>query len=79
MNYLLLYLSQFYYKTPKDIRLNCSYCCVYDFPSTNERNLISRKLGVLTDQCIKATKKPYSFLYVDKLQKIVKRNFYGMI
>ena len=31
----------------------------------------------LKDQYIKATKQPYSFLYVDKPMKTVKRNFYG--
>ena len=37
-----IYLSQSFYKTPKDIRLNCSHYVVYEFPSNNERNLISR-------------------------------------
>ena len=33
----VIYLSQSFYKTPKDIRLNCSHFCIYDFPSSNER------------------------------------------
>ena len=45
-NCSVIYLSQSFYKTPKDIRLNCSHFCVYDFPSSNERSLISRELGV---------------------------------
>ena len=45
----------------------------------NERNMISRELNVTRDQYIKATKHPYSFLYVDKPMKTVKRNFYGNI
>ena len=40
-NCSVIYLSQSFYKTPKDIRLNCSHFCVYDFPSSNERGLIS--------------------------------------
>ena len=75
----VIYLSQSYYKTPKDIRLNCSHYCVYEFPSSNERNLISRELGVNKEDYMQATKKPYSFLYVDNPRKIVKRNFYGNI
>ena len=75
----VIYLSQSFYGTPKDIRLNCSHFCVYDFPSSNERNLISRELGVSKEDYIKATKKPYSFLYVDKPMKLIKRNFYGKI
>ena len=78
-NCSVIYLSQSFYKTPKDIRLNCSHYVVYEFPSNNERNLISRELNVTKDQYEKATKKPYSFMYVDKPKKMVKRNFYGNI
>ena len=78
-NCSVIYLSQSFYGTPKDIRLNCSHFCIYEFPSSNERNLISRELGVDKEQYIKATNKPYSFLYVDKPKKLIKRNFYGKI
>ena len=71
-NCSVIYLSQSFYGTPKDIRLNCSHFSVYEFPSSNERNLISRELGVDKQQYIKATKKPYSFLYVDKPKKLIK-------
>ena len=59
----------------KNIRLNCSHFCVFDFPSSNERNLISCELGVTKEQYLKSTQKPYSFLYVDKPMKSVKINF----
>ena len=78
-NCSVIYLSQSFYGTPKDIRLNCSHFCVYEFPSSNERNLISRELGIDKEQYIKATKKPYSFLYIDKPKKLVSRNFFGRI
>ena len=78
-NCSVIYLSQSFYKTPKDITLNCSHYVIYDFPSNNERNMISRERNVTKDQYIKATKQPYSFLYVDKPMKTVKRNFYGNI
>ena len=78
-NCSVIYLSQSFYGTPKDIRLNCSHFCIYEFPSCNERNLISRELGVNKEDYIKATKKPYPFLYVDKPKKQNKRNFYGNI
>ena len=67
-NCSVIYLSQSFYKTPKDIRLNCSHYVIYDFPSSNERNMISRELNVTKDQYIKATKQPYSFLYLDNLK-----------
>ena len=78
-NCSIIYLSQSFYGTPKDIRLNCSHFCIYEFPSPNERNLISRELGVDKEQYINATNKPYSFLYVDKPKKLIRRNFYGKI
>lgn len=78
-NCSVIYLSQSYYKTPKDIRLNCSHFCVYEFPSTNERGLITRELGVTKEQYDRAVNKPYSFLYVDKPDKKITRNFYGKI
>ena len=63
----------------QDIRLTCSHYVKYDFPSSNERNMISRELNVTKDQYIKATKQPNSFLYVDKPIKTIKRDFYGNI
>ena len=78
-NCSVIYLSQSFYKTPKDIRLNCSHYCIYEFPSSRERNMISSELGVDKEKFKKATKELYSFLYVDKPRKKVKKNFYGNI
>ena len=75
-NYSAIYLSQSFYKTPRDIRLNCCHYCIYDFPSSRERNMISSELGVDKEKFKKATRKSFSFLYVDKPKKKVKRNFY---
>ena len=78
-NCSVIYLSQSFYKTPRDLRLNCSHYCIYEFPSLRERNMISSELGVDKEKFKKATKKLYSFLYVDKPKKKVKRNFYESI
>ena len=45
-NCSVIYLCQSYYKTLKDIRLNCSHFCIYEFPSNNEKSLICRKNSV---------------------------------
>ena len=74
-NCSVIYLSQSFYKAPRDIRLNCSHYCIYEFPSSRERNMISSELGVEPEKFKKSTKKPFSFLYVDKPRKRVKRNF----
>ena len=35
-NCSVIYLSQSFYKTPRDIRFNCSHYCIYEFPSARE-------------------------------------------
>ena len=74
-NCSVIYLSQDFYKTPKPLRMNCSHFCIYDLPSSGERKRISSELGVEAEKSKKATKKQFSFLYVDKPRKKVKRNF----
>ena len=78
-NCSVIYLSQSFYKTPKDIRLNCSHYCLYEFPSSREANRISSELGVNKEDYKSATRKPYSFLYVDKPKKCIAKNFNGSI
>ena len=78
-NCSVIYLSQSFYKTPKDIRMNCSHFCIFEFPSSRERNMISSEIGVDKEKYKKATEKQYDFIYVDKKRKKVKRNFYGKI
>jgi len=68
-NCSVICLSQSYYKTPKDIRLNCSHFCVYEFPSANEKSLLCRENNVDKKLYEKAANNPYSFLYVDKPRK----------
>ena len=61
-NCSVIYLSQSFYKTPRDtrdIRLNCSHYSIFEFPSSRERNMISSELGVNKEKFKKATKEPY--------------------
>ena len=74
-NCSVIYLSQSFYKTPKDIRLNCSHYCLYEFPSSREANRISSELGVDKVAYKAATREPFSFLYVDKPKKRIAKNF----
>ena len=74
-NCSVIYLSQAYYKTPKDIRLNCSHFCIYDFPSNNEKSMICRENGLSKEQYERATSDPYSFIYIDKPRKFITKNF----
>ena len=74
-NCCCIYLSQSYYGTDKTIRLNSSHHCIFVFPSRNEQSMICRELGVNKQDYQKATKDPYSFLYVDKINKFNSKNF----
>ena len=71
-NCSVIYLSQCFYKTPKDIRMNCSHYCIYEFPSSRERNMISSELGVELEKFKKAAKKPFHFCMLIKPRKKVR-------
>ena len=45
-NCSVIYLFQSCYKTPKDIRLNCSHFGIYEFPSNDEVSMICRENNV---------------------------------
>ena len=74
-NCSVIYLSQSYFKTPKDIRLNCSHLSIYEFPSENDKSLICRENNIPKESYKKATEDPYSFIYIDKLRKFYTKNF----
>jgi len=72
-NCSVIYLTQTFYKVPKNIRDNCSHFCIFCFlPRENKR--IADELGVDHGLLDRATDKKYSFFYYDKPQKSVKIN-----
>ena len=73
-NCCVIYLSQTFYKVPKDIRVNCNHLCIFRLdPKENKR--IANEIGVDHEVLDRATDEKYSFLYYDKPQKIMKKNF----
>ena len=74
-NCSVIYLSQSYYKTPRDIRLNCSHFCIYEFLSANEKSLICREISTPKELYEKATKDTYCFIYIAKPRKFTAKNF----
>ena len=78
-NCSVIYLSQSFYKTPKDIRLNCSHYCLYEYPSSRESNRISSELGLDKKHDKAATRDPYSFLFVDKPTRRIAKTFTGSV
>lgn len=78
-NCSVIYLSQSYFGTPKNIRLNCSHFSIYSFPSANDRSLICRENSIPKELYNKATEEPFDFLYIDKPRKITSKNFNEII
>ena len=74
-----IYLSQSYYGTDKTIRLNCTHHCIFEFPSSNEKNMIYRELGISKSHYQRSRQEPYDFICVDKPKKRVAKNFNEMI
>ena len=76
-NYSVIYLSQSYYKMPKDIRMNCSHCIIFESPTKGENEAIRNEHGLDKEAYKRSFKNEYDVLYIDKPRKIVKRNIYG--
>ena len=73
-NCCVIYLTQSFYKVPKNIRDNCSHFCIFRFlPRENKR--IADEIGVDHNALDRATDKKYSFFYYDKPHKLMKKNF----
>jgi len=73
-NCCVIYLTQTFYKVPKNIRDNCSHFCIFRF-LPKENKLIADEIGVDHDTLDRATKKNYSFFYYDKPRKLMEKNF----
>jgi len=74
-NYCCIYPSQSFYNTDNTIRLNCAHHCVFEFPSSNEQNMICSELEISKFNYQRATQEPYDFIYADKPKKHVAKNF----
>ena len=74
-NCSVIYLSQSYYLTPKHIRVNCTHFCIFDSPSANETARMCKEGNISKDKFLKATSEPYSFAYIDKINKTMRKNF----
>ena len=70
-----IYLSQSYYKTPKDIRINCTHLCIYDLQTKHEKNLVCKEYGIKENVYKNATNDPYSFIYINLPKKTIMKNF----
>ena len=74
-NCTVTYLSQYYYLTPKSIRLNCSHFCIFDSLRAAEANRMCKEVNVNKNKFLRATMEPYSFAYIDKINRTMERDF----
>ena len=74
-NCCIIYPSQSYYKTSKDIRINCSHYIIFESPTTRENESICNEHEIDKEAYKGSFKNEYDFLYIDKPRKIGKRNF----
>ena len=71
MNISLVFISQSYFKVPKDVRNNSTHFFIMKFPNKRELQqiAINHSLDINTKDFIniykKCTDKPYSFLVID--------------
>ena len=63
----------------KDIRLNCSHYIIFEAPSKREAMSICNEQSIPLDKYKAAFNKRYNFIYLDKINKQINRNFYGNI
>ena len=75
-NCSVINLSQSFYKTPTDIRLNCSHFCLFNAENIRKERAMIHDLKINLEEYERATRDPYSFLYVDKPKKRCAKNFF---
>ena len=76
-NCSIIYLSQSYYKTPKDVRILWSHFCICEFPSSGEKSMICNENKIDQDILNSVTSVPYSFNHEKKL--LLKKLYYVII
>ena len=60
-NCCVIYLSQSYYKTPKDIRINCSHYSIFESPTKRENEAICNEHGLDKEAYKRSFKNEYDF------------------
>ena len=78
-NCSVIYLSQSYYKTDKNIRLNCDHFILYEMNSARKESMLTREIGIPIDKYKEATKNQYhSFMWINltNLIKEILMNLY---
>lgn len=69
-----IFLSQSYYATPKNIRINCSHFCIFNVGTKREVRSILADHNNLTEQQYRDNTENHDFIAINKIQKEIKKN-----
>ena len=80
-NCCVIYLSQSYYKTPKDIRINCSHYIIFESPSERENRARGNEQGQRLDKkaYTRNFKNEHDFYILINQERLPKGIFYGVL
>ena len=76
-NCCVIYLSQSYYKTPEDRRLNCSHCIIFESPSKRKSEAICYKQRLDKEAYKRSFKNEHDFYILINQEKLPKKIFMG--
>jgi hypothetical protein len=74
-NCSVIYLSQSYFKTDKDIRINCSHHCIFNLLLKREIDNVLQDHNISKEVYDAATSGKHNFLYIDHMRNKVLKNF----
>ena len=69
-----IFLSQSYYATPKNIRINCSHFCIFNVGTKREIRSILADHNNLSEQQYRQNTENHDFIAINKIQKVIKKN-----
>lgn len=70
-----IFLSQSYYSTPKDIRINCSHFLIFHVGTKREIKSILADHSNITEEQYKNNTEGHDFISINKIQKWIGKNF----
>ena len=76
-NCCVIYPSQSYHKTPKDIRINCSHYIIFESPTERENEAVCNEHRIDKEAYKSSFKNEYDFLYIDNQERLPKGIFIG--
>ena len=69
-----IFLTQSYYRTPKDIRINCSKFCIFGLPTRREIRSVLADHANLTEEMFRKNTLGHDFISIDRTAKTLSKN-----